>query len=138
MNTKELDKKYVANTYNRFPVEIVCGKGATLTDENGKEYIDMGAGIAVVDGSQFFAENGVGFDHGIAEGIAGQGKIELADGCFKGSCHFFADKQVVLLRICAVIDKPFVGKSDVIGKLLRFFVHAGKVSVCHTGGRRIV
>ena len=47
MNTKELDKKYVANTYNRFPVEIVCGKGATLTDENGKEYIDMGAGIAV-------------------------------------------------------------------------------------------
>jgi acetylornithine/N-succinyldiaminopimelate aminotransferase len=28
-------------------VEIVCGKGATLTDENGKEYIDMGAGIAV-------------------------------------------------------------------------------------------
>ena len=47
MNTKELDKKYVANTYNRFPLEIVSGKGAVLYDENGKEYIDMGAGIAV-------------------------------------------------------------------------------------------
>jgi acetylornithine/N-succinyldiaminopimelate aminotransferase len=47
MNTKELDKEYVCNTYNRFPVEIVSGKGALLTDENGKEYIDMGAGIAV-------------------------------------------------------------------------------------------
>jgi acetylornithine/N-succinyldiaminopimelate aminotransferase len=47
MTTKELDKKYVANTYNRFPVEIVSGKGARLADENGKEYIDMGAGIAV-------------------------------------------------------------------------------------------
>ena len=47
MNTKELDKKYVANTYNRFPLEIVRGKGALLYDEIGKEYIDMGAGIAV-------------------------------------------------------------------------------------------
>ncbi|MBQ8403928.1 MAG: aspartate aminotransferase family protein [Clostridia bacterium] len=47
MTTKELDKQYVANTYNRFPVEIVSGKGATLKDENGKEYVDMGAGIAV-------------------------------------------------------------------------------------------
>ncbi len=47
MTTKELDKQYVANTYNRFPVEIVSGKGACLVDENGKEYVDMGAGIAV-------------------------------------------------------------------------------------------
>ena len=37
MTTKELDKKYVANTYNRFPVEIVSGKGARLFDENGRE-----------------------------------------------------------------------------------------------------
>ncbi len=47
MTVKELDKQYVANTYNRFPVEIVQGKGACLVDENGKEYVDMGAGIAV-------------------------------------------------------------------------------------------
>jgi len=44
---KELDKLYVANTYSRFPVEIVKGKGSLCYDRNGKEYIDMGAGIAV-------------------------------------------------------------------------------------------
>lgn len=46
-NVKELDKKYVANTYARFPVEIVKGKGSVCYDKAGKEYIDMGAGIAV-------------------------------------------------------------------------------------------
>lgn len=47
MNTFELDKTYVAGTYKRFPVEIVSGKGSLVTDVNGKEYIDMGSGIAV-------------------------------------------------------------------------------------------
>jgi acetylornithine/N-succinyldiaminopimelate aminotransferase len=47
MSIKEMDAAYVANTYNRFPVEIVSGKGSLLYDETGKEYIDLGAGIAV-------------------------------------------------------------------------------------------
>ena len=47
MNTFETDKTYVAGTYNRFPVEIVSGKGSLVTDRDGKEYIDMGSGIAV-------------------------------------------------------------------------------------------
>ncbi len=41
------DKTYVANTYSRFPVEIVSGKGSIVFDANGKEYIDMGTGIGV-------------------------------------------------------------------------------------------
>ena len=44
---KAIDKKYVANTYNRFPVEIVSGKGSIVQDDAGKEYIDMGSGIGV-------------------------------------------------------------------------------------------
>ncbi|NLL92478.1 MAG: acetylornithine/succinylornithine family transaminase [Ruminococcaceae bacterium] len=44
---KAIDKKYVANTYARFPVQLVSGKGAMVLDENGKEYIDMGTGIGV-------------------------------------------------------------------------------------------
>ena len=44
---KALDKTYVANTYARFPVELATGKGSILTDINGKDYIDMGSGIAV-------------------------------------------------------------------------------------------
>ncbi len=47
MSIKELDSKYIANTYARFPIEIVKGKGSKLYDENGKEYIDMGTGIGV-------------------------------------------------------------------------------------------
>ena len=47
MNTFELDKTYIAGTYKRFPIEIVSGKGSLVKDEDGKEYIDMGSGIAV-------------------------------------------------------------------------------------------
>ena len=42
-----LDKSYVANTYNRFPVELVRGEGSYVWDADGKRYIDMGSGIAV-------------------------------------------------------------------------------------------
>lgn len=44
---KTIDKEYVANTYARFPVELVSGKGSLVWDEAGKEYIDMGSGIGV-------------------------------------------------------------------------------------------
>ena len=47
MDIKSLDHQYVANTYNRFPVEIVSGKGSVVVDRDGKEYIDLGTGIAV-------------------------------------------------------------------------------------------
>ena len=44
---KQTDKQYIANTYARFPVELVSGKGSLVYDENGKDYIDMGSGIGV-------------------------------------------------------------------------------------------
>ena len=44
---QELDRAFVAGTYARFPVEIESGKGSKLYDTDGKEYIDMGSGIAV-------------------------------------------------------------------------------------------
>ena len=47
MNVKEMDKAYVAGTYKRFPLEIVSGQGSIVKDETGKEYIDLGSGIAV-------------------------------------------------------------------------------------------
>ncbi|MEE1065879.1 MAG: acetylornithine/succinylornithine family transaminase [Acutalibacteraceae bacterium] len=47
MSITEIDKQYVANTYARFPIELVSGKGALLKDSEGKEYIDLGSGIAV-------------------------------------------------------------------------------------------
>lgn len=47
MNIKELDATYVAPTYARFPICLTEGKGSKVVDEDGKEYIDLGTGIAV-------------------------------------------------------------------------------------------
>jgi len=47
MNIQQISDKYVANTYARFPVSFVRGKGSLLWDDKGKEYIDFGSGIAV-------------------------------------------------------------------------------------------
>ena len=47
MSITAIDKQYVANTYNRFPVEIVRGQGSECFDADGKRYIDMGSGIGV-------------------------------------------------------------------------------------------
>ena len=47
MTTIEIDAKYVAPTYARFPICLTHGKGSLVYDENGKEYIDLGTGIAV-------------------------------------------------------------------------------------------
>lgn len=46
-HTQALDSQYIAHTYARFPVTFVRGEGATLWDDAGKPYIDMGSGIAV-------------------------------------------------------------------------------------------
>lgn len=42
-----IDNEYIAHTYGRFPVSFESGKGAILKDFDGKEYIDLGSGIAV-------------------------------------------------------------------------------------------
>ena len=47
MELKNKDSKYIANTYARFPLEIVRGEGSVCYDENGKKYIDLSTGIAV-------------------------------------------------------------------------------------------
>ena len=41
------DHRFVAHTYNRFNLEIASGKGSVITDVEGRDYIDMGTGIAV-------------------------------------------------------------------------------------------
>ena len=47
MSISETDKQYVANTYARFPLELVRGEGCRAYDAEGKSYIDMGSGIGV-------------------------------------------------------------------------------------------
>ncbi len=43
----DIDKQYYLPTFGRFPITFERGKGAKLWDTEGKEYIDMLAGIAV-------------------------------------------------------------------------------------------
>ena len=57
---KALDEQYVMHSYGRFPVAIDHGKGATLWDTEGKEYIDFTAGIGVTSlghGNQGWVES---------------------------------------------------------------------------------
>ncbi|CAG1066839.1 partial Acetylornithine aminotransferase, partial [uncultured bacterium] len=42
-----LTSKHVANTYGRFPIAIVRGKGTRVWDADGREYLDFVSGLAV-------------------------------------------------------------------------------------------
>ena len=45
--TAELADQYLMHTGRRLPVTFVRGEGCLLYDEDGKEYLDLVAGIAV-------------------------------------------------------------------------------------------
>ncbi|MDO5291341.1 MAG: aspartate aminotransferase family protein [bacterium] len=45
--TIEAADEYFMHTYNRYPLVLDRGEGVYLYDENGKKYLDFGAGIAV-------------------------------------------------------------------------------------------
>lgn len=47
MDVKAKTQKYIANTYGRFDLVPVSGKGSLITCDDGIEYIDLGSGIAV-------------------------------------------------------------------------------------------
>ena len=48
---KALDEQYVLQTYGRNDVDIDHGRGATLYDLAGKEYIDFASGIGGIAGA---------------------------------------------------------------------------------------
>ena len=42
-----LTEKYVAQTYGRYPIALIRGKGTKVWDKNNKQYIDFVSGLAV-------------------------------------------------------------------------------------------
>src|SRR3954469_11161349 len=46
-STRELYDRYVIPTYGRFDLKLARGQGTRVWDEDGKEYLDFGGGIAV-------------------------------------------------------------------------------------------
>jgi acetylornithine/N-succinyldiaminopimelate aminotransferase len=47
LSTIELSDRYVMPTYGRFQLSLARGSGCRVWDEEGREYLDFGAGIAV-------------------------------------------------------------------------------------------
>ncbi len=47
MTTRELYDQFVIPTYGRFDLRLARGSGSEVWDEDGKRYLDFGAGIAV-------------------------------------------------------------------------------------------
>jgi acetylornithine/N-succinyldiaminopimelate aminotransferase len=46
-NWRKAEAKYLMHTYNRQPVVLVSGHGCRVRDEDGRDYLDLVAGIAV-------------------------------------------------------------------------------------------
>ena len=44
---KKKDSEYIMHTYGRFDIVLDQGKGATLWDADGKQYVDLTSGIGV-------------------------------------------------------------------------------------------
>lgn len=79
----EKGKKYVMNTYARFPMVFARGEGMYLYDENGKKYLDFVAGIAV---------NSLGYgDRELTSAIAKQ-----AQSLIHCSNLYYTEPQVLL------------------------------------------
>ena len=89
------EKKYILQTYKRYPICISRGRGKYLYDTSGKKYLDFFSGIAV---------NSMGHhDSGILRVIR-----EQSDKYLHTSNYFFMEPQVLLAE--KLIKNSFPGK----------------------------
>ncbi|WP_339875845.1 aspartate aminotransferase family protein [uncultured Algoriphagus sp.] len=133
MNNQDLytkDKENYLPTFNRFPLAFIKGKGSRLWDADGKEYIDLLAGIAV---------NNVGHCHPtVVKSIQDQ-----AAQLMHISNFFVSPQQVALSELLVKIsglDRVFLtnsGAESVEGaiKIARRYAHkqgrGGKIISMH-------
>ena len=106
------------NTYARLPVAFTHGKGAWLFDEQGQEYLDALAGIAV---------NGLGHAHPrLVKALAEQvGRLIHTSNIYR-----VREQEALADRLCALsgMDEVFFGNSGSEAnegalKLVRFYGH---------------
>lgn len=68
---RKLTERYLAPTYKRAPLVMTRGTGVRLWDSDGREYLDMAAGIAV---------NSLGYEHpAIQEELSSPGLIHITN-----------------------------------------------------------
>jgi acetylornithine/N-succinyldiaminopimelate aminotransferase len=91
--TPELADQYLMQTGRRLPVTFVRGEGCLIYDEEGKEYLDLVAGIAV---------NVLGHAHpDIARALTGQARTLVHT-----SNLYFTRPQVELARRLVELSFP--------------------------------
>jgi acetylornithine aminotransferase len=109
---------HLMNTYNRLPVAFTHGKGAWLYGEDGKEYLDALAGIAV---------NGLGHGHPrLVAALADQaGKLIHTSNIYR-----VREQEQLADRLCAIsgMSEVFFGNSgaeanEAALKLVRLYGH---------------
>jgi acetylornithine/N-succinyldiaminopimelate aminotransferase len=90
-----MGQEYVMNTYGRYPMGVVRGKGAKVWDGDGVEYIDLVAGIAV---------NNVGHCHpAVVKAIQDQ-----AESLMHCSNLYWNENQIMLAK--AIVDNSCAEK----------------------------
>ncbi|MFC1971112.1 aspartate aminotransferase family protein [Chloroflexota bacterium] len=98
-NWTELERKYYMRTFEhiRLPITLVKGKGARVWDDNGREYLDFFAGLAV---------NGLGNCHPVVtKAIAEQAKTLI-----QASNQFYTVPQLQLAELLvqnSCLDRVF-------------------------------
>jgi acetylornithine/succinyldiaminopimelate/putrescine aminotransferase len=109
---------HLMNTYNRLPVAFTHGRGAWLNDEQGKEYLDALAGIAV---------NGLGHAHPrLVAALAEQvGRLIHTSNIYR-----VREQEALADRLCALsgMQEVFFGNSGSEAnegalKLVRLYGH---------------
>jgi acetylornithine aminotransferase/acetylornithine/N-succinyldiaminopimelate aminotransferase len=89
----ELEHRYMMGSFRRLPLTLVEGRGLTVRDSEGREYLDMVAGIAV---------NALGHAHpAVAEAIARQ-----ATRLIHTSNLYYTEPQVELARKLVELSFP--------------------------------
>ena len=98
---QEMESKYFMHTVNRVPVTLVKGEGASVWDDNGREYLDFVAGWAV---------NSLGHCHPVvAKALA-----EQAHTLIQVSNQFYTIPQIQLAELLvqhSCLDKVFISNS---------------------------
>ncbi len=109
---------HLMNTYNRLPIAFTHGKGARLYDEQGKEYLDALAGIAV---------NGLGHVH---PRLTAALTDQLNRLIHTSNVYRVREQEVLAERICALsgMQEVFFANSgseanEAALKLVRFLGH---------------
>ena len=87
--------RYIFNTYRRAPVVITRGKGSTVWDSSGKEYLDLVSGIAVLNVGHL--------NPGVIEAIQRQ-----SERLMQVSNLFYSEPQAVLAEL--LVNNSFADK----------------------------